>query len=81
MIHLLGMHALDEANIIRRLAYVRHKVADPRAALAVLLKGFHRPEHQLALRIAGHGAEPFARHEFLRHGLAVQLLLQRLVVV
>ena len=81
MVHLLSVHALDEANIIGRLAHVGHEVAHPRAALPVLLERLNRRQHQLALRISRHGAEPFALHKILRHRLAMQLLLQRLVVI
>ena len=70
MVYLLGVHALDEADIIRRRAGMRHEITRPRTALAVLLEGLNRREHQLALRIPRHRAKTFARHKLLRHRLA-----------
>ena len=80
MVYLLGVHALDEADIIRRRAGMRHEITCPRTALAVLLEGLNRRKHQLALRIPRHRTEASAIHKLLRHRLPVHLFLQWLVI-
>ena len=80
MVYLLGVHAFNEADIIRRRAGMRHEITRPRTALAVLLEGLNRREHQLALRIPRHRAKTFARHKLLGHRLPVHFFLQRLVI-
>ena len=49
VIHRVGVHRLDEAEVVGDRRRVRQEVADPRAALAVLLEPGDRRQHELAL--------------------------------
>ena len=80
MIHLLGVHTLDEAQIIRHAAGVLHEVTDPRPRLAILPIRLDRREHLLACRVAGHRAESFSLEIRFGNWLPVHLLLKRIVI-
>ena len=74
MIDGFSVHALYEAELVGDLGGVGHEVADPCAALAVLLEGFNRSEEELAVGIAGHGAEALVADVAFRHRGIVELL-------
>ena len=76
----LGVHALDETKVIHDLGGVRHEFAHPSPRVPVLLKRFHRFQHELAARVAGHGAETFAAKVFLGHRSTMQLVQTRFVI-
>ena len=80
MVHLLGVHAFDEAHIIRHFAGVLHEVTDPCAGLAILPVRLDRRQYLLARRVAGHRTESFSLEIRFGNGLPVHLLLKRIVV-
>ena len=46
VVELVGLHRLDEADVVRRLRQVRQHLGELRAALAVLRELEPRPEHR-----------------------------------
>ena len=80
VIYLLGVHALDEAYVVGDLPGVRHEVADPGAAFAILLVGLDGREELSFVGGGRHRAETFAFHVTGRDGLSVAFFEFRLVV-
>ena len=80
MIDLLGVHALDEANVVGDLPGVRHEVADPGTAFAILLVGLDGREKLSFVGGGRHRAKPFAFHVTGRDGLSVAFFKFRFVV-
>ena len=74
MVNGVGMHALNEAYLVRDRSDMWHEVADPCAALAVLLEGFNRSEEQLTVSVASHCAEALTTDVAFRHRSVVELL-------
>ena len=77
VVELVGMHGLDEAEVIRDLVQVRDGIRHPDAVFTVLLEGAWRP-HELG-RAAGEG-EGFTLEEGVRAVLAVPFHQLGLVV-
>ena len=80
MVDLFGVHALDEANIVGNFSGMRHEVADPGPAFAVLFVGFDGREKLSFVSSGGHRAKPLALHITGGDGLAVALFKFRFVV-
>ena len=77
MIELVGLHRLDEAQIVHLLFQMRHPVGNPGAALSRLVKGKHRPQQ---LGDALDEGEAFPSEEGLRAVMAVETLEHRLPI-
>ena len=76
----LGVHRLDEAELVGDLRRVRQQLADPGAGLAVLRELEHRRrDRETGLR-RGHAGEPLAHADRVGQLGAAQLRQLRLVV-
>ena len=80
MIHLLGVHAFDEANVIDHLRGMGHQGTDRCARLTVLLKRLDRVEQDPLVGSRRHRAETLPFHVTRRNGFVVQLRQRRLLV-
>ena len=60
VIDLLGVHRLDEAEIVDDLRRVRHQLADPGPRLSILLESECRWRDRERCLIRAHGGEPLA---------------------
>ena len=80
MVHGVGVQTLHETEVVDDLGRVRHEIAHPGAALAVLVKRFDRRQHQLAERVAGHRAKAFALDQGVGRRRPMPLDERRLVV-
>ena len=76
----LGVHAADEAQVVDHLRRPRQQLADPHAALAVLLELVLRRRDREAGLAAGHRREPLAHADRVGQVLVVPLVHHRLVV-
>ena len=80
MIDRLGVHRLDEAEIVRHGREVRHQFADPRAASAVLPEAIFRRRDREAILLRRHAGEPLAAANGVGKIDAAHVVELRLVV-
>ena len=80
VIDVLGVHALDEAELVGDRARVRQEVADPGAALAALLERAQRTDDRERGLAARHRRQALRLAHRGRQVLAVHALERRLVV-
>ncbi len=80
MVDGLGVHALDEAQVVGNLGRVRQQIAQPGAALAVLLKLERRTDQRQARLVARHAGQTLLAANFGRQLGTVLFVQQRLVI-
>ena len=80
VIHLLGVHAFDEAEVIGDGGGVRDNVADPGSALPALLEGLECAEEFSFISSSGHSTEALSGHVAGGDLLAVHFGKQRFVI-
>ncbi len=76
----LGVHALDEAQLVGQRGGVRHQLAHPRAAFAVLLELERTAGERDRGLVDAHAGEPLAAADVVGQLFAVLFVQQRLVV-
>ncbi len=77
MVELVGLHRLDQAQLVDQFFGVRHPVGNPGAVLAGLVKRKLRPQH---LGNAADEGKTFALQEGFRAVMAIETAKGRLVV-
>ena len=76
----LGVHRIDDADVVGDLAVVRQQVADPLPGFSVLFKGHERLGRGKALLTRGHAREPLALSNRIGQVLTVELFERRFVI-
>ena len=76
----IGLHGLDERDVVHHLAGVGQEFAQFRSGLSVLLELEHRRGYRQPILAGGHAGDPLALADRIREILAVKLAQQRLVI-
>ena len=76
----LGVHALDEAQLVGDALQVRHEVADPEPALAARPAARDRRHHEKLRLTAGHARHPLRALHARRNLLTREVVHRRLLI-